>query len=205
MTITYSYLRVSTDEQDVSNQRHGVLEYANAQGLSLVFVEDQVSGAKQWRDRKLGTLILETASAGDVVIFAEITRIARSTLQVLEVLQVARERELTIHIAKQRMTLDDSIQATIMSTVLALVGEIDRAFIQMRTREALHKRRAEGMTLGRPKGAKSSQLLLDPHSREIQNLLDKGVSKCAIARLYNCSPGTVSYWVKERKELLKSA
>ena len=41
----YAYLRVSTDQQDLDNQRHGILEYANQQGISgLQFVEDTVSG-----------------------------------------------------------------------------------------------------------------------------------------------------------------
>ena len=44
----YAYLRVSTDAQDVDNQRHGILEYANKHGFTnMNFVEDTVSGQKQ--------------------------------------------------------------------------------------------------------------------------------------------------------------
>ena len=51
----YAYLRVSTDAQDVENQKHGILEYANQNGISgLEFIEDTVSGKKKWRARKLG-------------------------------------------------------------------------------------------------------------------------------------------------------
>ncbi len=76
----YAYLRVSGDTQDVNNQKHGILEYSNRTGLSnLVFVEDCVSGAKKWRQRRLESL-LGGLSAGDVTIFSEVTRVARSTL-----------------------------------------------------------------------------------------------------------------------------
>jgi DNA invertase Pin-like site-specific DNA recombinase len=69
------YLRVSTDRQDVDNQRHGILEYANTHGLAPVqFVEDAASGRMAWRDRAIGQLLIETANAGDI--FAEISRMA---------------------------------------------------------------------------------------------------------------------------------
>jgi DNA invertase Pin-like site-specific DNA recombinase len=56
--MNYAYLRISTDSQDVDNQRHGILEYANRQSLTgLNFVEDTVSGKKKWKDRKLGELV----------------------------------------------------------------------------------------------------------------------------------------------------
>ena len=122
----YAYLRVSTDQQDVENQRYGILEYANAQNLgSLQFVEDTVSGRQAWRDRGVGELLTETAQAGDVVLFAEISRMARSTLQVLEILEQSMARELIIHIAKQHMVLDGSMQSRIMATVLGLTAEIE--------------------------------------------------------------------------------
>jgi DNA invertase Pin-like site-specific DNA recombinase len=73
---TYAYLRVSTDRQDIANQRHGILEYANTHGLAPVqFVEDAASGRLAWRDRALGRLLCDSAVGGDVVIFAEISRV----------------------------------------------------------------------------------------------------------------------------------
>ena len=66
--VQYAYLRVSTNQQDVDNQRHGIFEYANQKNLGhLKFVEDTVSGQKSWRERELGKLLTTTASQGDVV------------------------------------------------------------------------------------------------------------------------------------------
>ncbi len=91
----------------------------------------------------VGKLILETAKSGDIIIFAEISRMARSTLQVLEILECCVQREIKVHIAKQQMVLDDSMQSRITSTVLGLAAEIEREFISLRTTEALAKRKAE--------------------------------------------------------------
>ncbi len=96
--VTYAYLRVSTNQQDVDNQRHGILEYANQKSLGhLEFIADSVSGQKRWRDRQLGELLTETAYAGDLVIFAEISRMARSTLQVLEILECWKLSIISTH------------------------------------------------------------------------------------------------------------
>ena len=203
MTI-YAYLRVSTNQQDVDNQRHGILEYANQKSLGhLEFVEDSVSGQKRWRDRELGKLLTETASADDTVVFAEISRMARSTLQVLEILECCMQRGVSVHIAKQRMVLDDSMPSRITATVLGLAAEIERELISLRTTEALAKRKAAGKTLGRPKGKQSASLKLDAREQEIKMYLAKGISKRSIAKLVDCAPSTLYYWLK-RHRLLKS-
>lgn len=204
--VTYAYLRVSSDHQDVDNQRHGILEYANACGLSsLQFVEDTASGRLTWRSRAVGLLLTETAQAEDVVIFAEISRMARSTLQVLEMLECCMRRQITVHIAKQRMVLDSSMQSRITATVLGLAAEIEREFISLRTTEALAKRKAEGKPLGRPKGSQSQRLKLDDKEAEIRDYLAKGISKRSIAKLVDCAPSTLYDWLGRRQIHVQSS
>ena len=196
---TYAYLRVSTDRQDVANQRHGILEYANTHGLAPIqFVEDATSGRVAWRERAIGQLLTAMAHAGDVVIFAEVSRMARSTLQVLEMLEMGMARELHMHIAKQRMILDGSLNSRIAATVLGLAAEIERELIAARTREALAKRKAEGKPLGRPRGARSARLKLDTHADEICGYLAKGISKRSIAKLVGCAESTLYDWMARR-------
>ncbi len=203
--VTYAYLRVSTNQQDVDNQRHGILEYANQRSLGhLEFVADSVSGQKRWRDRELGQLLTQTAIAGDIIIFAEISRMARSTLQVLEILECCVQKKISVHIAKQQMVLDDSMQSRITSTVLGLAAEIERELISMRTTEALAQRKAAGKTLGRPRGKQSAKLKLDAKEQEIKMYLSKGISKRSIAKLVDCAPSTLYHWLK-RNQLFKSS
>ena len=194
----YAYLRVSTDQQDVDNQKHGILEYANANGMAgLVFVEDVASGKLAWQQRKLGELLLKECKAGDTVVFAEISRMARSTLQVLEILKHCIDAGINVHIGKQKMILDGSMQSRITATVLGLAAEIEREFISIRTKEALAKRKAEGVRLGRPPG-KAERVKLDAYAGQIMDYLSKGISKRDIARLLECSHTTLYEWLSRR-------
>jgi DNA invertase Pin-like site-specific DNA recombinase len=197
--VIYAYLRVSSDRQDLQNQRHGILEYANIHGLSPIrFIEDTVSGREQWQKRGVGQLITETATEKDVIIFSEVSRMARSTLQVLEMLESCVHRQINVHIAKQGIVLDGSMQSRITATVLGLAAEIERELIVLRTTEALAKRKAEGKTLGRPKGKQSARLKLDAKEAEIRSYLAKGISKRSIAKLVDCSPSTLYEWLERR-------
>jgi DNA invertase Pin-like site-specific DNA recombinase len=198
MTI-YAYLRVSTDKQDVDNQRHGLLEYANTHKLvPLEFREDTVSSKIRWRERGIGK-ILAGARAGDVILAAEVSRLARSTLQVLEILEHAAEKGVSVHIVKNRMVMDGSIQSRITATVLGLAAEIEREFISARTVEALARRKAQGLPLGRPKGAKAKKVKLDEHRETIVSYLKKGVSKLSIAKIIECSPSTLYAWIDRNR------
>lgn len=193
---TYAYIRVSTDRQDLDNQRHGVIEYAKANGLEpLTFFDDTVTGKKNWRDRDLGKL-LDQAKKGDVLLVAEISRLARSTLQVLEILEHAATKEIAVHVVKNRMVMDKSLPAKITATVLGLAAEIEREFISARTTEALARRKAQGLPLGRPKGRTNDERKLDKRKDEIKDLLQKGVHKTSIARIIGCSPNTLYLWME---------
>jgi DNA invertase Pin-like site-specific DNA recombinase len=196
----YAYLRVSTDVQDVANQRHGILEYCNKNNLTaLTFIEDTVSGKKAWKDRKVGELIHTDMVKGDTLIVAEISRLARSTLQVLDILETCANKGINVHIAKQNLMFTEkgNMTSTIMATVLGMVAQIEREFISMRTVEALAARKANGMKLGRPVG-RMSTVKLDKQADEIRDYLRKGVSKRAIAKIVDCSPNTLYDWVKRR-------
>ncbi|PHS23056.1 MAG: resolvase [Robiginitomaculum sp.] len=196
--MNYAYLRISTDSQDVDNQRHGILEYANSRNLTgLNFIEDTVSGKKKWKDRKLGELV-EILVKGDVIVFAEISRMARSTLQVLEILEVCISRGISVHITKQNIVLDGSLQAKIMATMLGLAAEIERDFISMRTTEALAARKAAGQILGRPRGP-AENLKLDRLRPDIEKYLRKDLSVRSIAKLIDQPVTTVHDYVKRHK------
>ncbi len=73
-----------------------------------ILVEDTVSGREKWESRGIGLLLTETAIAEDVIIFSEVSRMARSTLQVLEMLECCVRRGINVHIAKEGMVLDGS-------------------------------------------------------------------------------------------------
>lgn len=196
----YAYLRVSKDEQDINNQKHGILEYANKNSITdLIFIEDKVSSRIAWDKRKIGELITHTATQGDTVIFAEVSRMARSVLEVLDILKISMERELKIYISKQNLSLDNSLQAKIYATVLGLAAEIEREFISARTKEALAKLKAEGKTLGRPKGSIGKSLKLDKHKKEIIELINKNVSVASISKIFDANYQTMTRYIGKLK------
>jgi DNA invertase Pin-like site-specific DNA recombinase len=121
---------------------------------------DEASGRMNWCERAVGKLLTETAQPGDIVMFPEISRMARSTLQVLEMLEHCARCGITVHVAKQKMVLDGSMQSHITATVLGLAAEIEREFISLRTSEAMARRKAQGLaSVGRkvacPRGLSS--------------------------------------------------
>lgn len=118
----FAYIRVSTDKQDLDNQKFGVIEYAKKKKYTpIIFFEDQVSGKKSWKERGLKKLIDQTKK-GDVLLVSEISRLARSTLQVLEFLQEAANKEISVHIVKSNMIMDDSLNSKITAVVLGLAA-----------------------------------------------------------------------------------
>ena len=82
--MNHIYLRVSTDHQDAENQKTGILAYLTERGQTHVMLHtDTASGAVSWRERGLLPL-LEQCEPGDTIICAEVSRIGRSTVDVLD-------------------------------------------------------------------------------------------------------------------------
>ena len=191
------YLRVSTTEQDLEKNKADILHFANERGLVPVeWVEEKVSGTKDWRKRKLGE-VLPTLKAGDTIIVPELSRLGRSTLQILEVMKEAKEREIAVHALKGGWSLNGSMESKIVLQVLAMVSEIERDLISARTKEALKARKEAGVRLGRPPGPGKSKL--DPHREEIIEKLALGVPKVRIARRYSVTEATLYNWMNKNE------
>jgi DNA invertase Pin-like site-specific DNA recombinase len=93
----FAYLRVSTDTQDLNNQKVGVVDYAKSRDITIhkFIIEENVSGTIDWRKREIGK-IFDKAVKGDIVLTSEISRLSRTTLQVLEILKAAAEKEIAM-------------------------------------------------------------------------------------------------------------
>lgn len=197
--MNHIYLRVSTDHQDAENQKTGILEYLTARGMTHVMLHtDTASGSTSWRDRALYDL-LDEAMPGDAIVVAEVSRIGRSTVDVLDFFREATGRGIKTIVTKSGLVVDDSLQSKITTTVLALAGEIEREFLLARTAEGYRRARAAGVRVGRPPGATSASKI-DTKGHEIAALLKAGVSRSAIARILGVSRGTVLRFIKRTQE-----
>lgn len=202
---TYAYLRVSTVEQNTDKNKLEVLKFANDRKLgSVEFVEEQISGKSNFKKRQLGAL-LNKMQKDDVLIVPELSRIARSITQIFEVIDITKQKGIVLYSIKEDFSNNDkSITSTVTTTVFALVAQIERDLISLRTIEALQSKKAQGIKLGRPKGKKGKSKL-DENKEEILKLVELKVPKTIIARQYNTSTANLHRFLKScRLELQKT-
>ncbi len=183
---TYSYLRVSTLEQNTEKNKLEILKFANSKKLGNVeFIEEQISGKANFKKRQLG-ILLNKIKKDDILIVPELSRIARSITQIFEVIEIAKQKGVVLYSLKENFNSSDkSITSTVATTIFALVAQVERDLISMRTKEALQAKKAMGIKLGRPKGKGKSKL--DVHKEDILKLINLKVPKTIIARQYNTS------------------
>lgn len=194
----YGYIRVSTDRQTVENQRFEINNFCEKNTLVVdKWIEETISGVKELNDRKLGKL-LKRMKRDDVLICSELSRLGRNLLMIMGILNECMNRDIQVWTIKDNYRLGSDINSKVLAFAFGLSAEIERNLISQRTKEALARKRAEGVILGRPKGSKSSKTKLTGQERRIKELLDKRVSYSAIGRILGVHRLTVSSFVKER-------
>jgi len=192
---TIAYLRVSTVEQDLEKNKADILTFANNKDFGKVkFVEEKVSGMKNWKHRKIKQVI-DDLSKGDRLIVPEFSRLGRSMLEIMEMLSILKDKEVNVYAVKGNWELNGSLQSKIMAMVFSIASEIERDLISKRTKEALKARKVAGVKLGRPKGAGKSKL--DEFKEEIVALLRNGSSKKFVANRYGTSQVNLYNWLKK--------
>ena len=152
----YGYIRVSTDKQNVENQRFEIENYCRERGMIVnSWIEETISGTKKIDQRKLGKL-LNKLKKDDILICAELSRLGRNMFMIMSILNYCMEREIKVWTIKDNYRLGDDLTSKVLAFAFGLSAEIERNLISQRTKEAFAKKRAEGIILGRPKGRKSS-------------------------------------------------
>ena len=194
----YGYIRVSSDKQTIENQRFEISNFCEKNSLTIdVWVEETISGMTRVENRKLGKL-LKRMKKGDVLICSELSRLGRNLLMIMGVLNECMNRDIQVWTIKDNYRLGSDINSKVLAFAFGLSAEIERNLISQRTKEALARKKAEGVILGRPKGSKSAKTKLTGQEKQIKELLEKKVSYSAIGRILGVHRLTVSAFVKER-------
>ena len=194
--MNYGYIRVSTDRQTVENQRFEISNFCRREGLVVDgWIEETISGTKSYDKRELGKLLGKTRK-GDLIVCTELSRLGRNLFMVMEILNTCMNKECRVWTIKDGYRLGDDIQSKVLAFAFGLSAEIERNLISQRTQEALARKRAEGVVLGRPEGAKNSHYKLDSKEVEIRRLLAKRWSLSAIARKLGVSKNTLKRWIE---------
>lgn len=193
----YGYIRVSSDKQTVENQRFEINRFCEKHIMVVDrWIEETISGTKEVNKRKLGGL-LDTMQKGDILICAELSRLGRNLLMIMAILNQCMKNEIQVWTIKDNYRLGSDINSKVLAFAFGLSAEIERNLISQRTKEALARKRAEGVVLGRPHGSKSKVKKLTGRELEIKSLLDKKVSKSAIARILGVHRMTVSDFINK--------
>ena len=193
------YVRVSTVRQDADIQRHEILEYANKNHLHIDdFIEVEISSRRDKKQRRI-TELLERLEPGDTLIVSELSRLGRSTSEVIDIVNELIAKEIKFIAIKQGLSISaqHDMQSKVMVTMFSLFAELERDIISERTKAALAAKKAGGKKLGKPKGT-LQESKLDPHQDRIKEFLQHGVAKSAIARMLGTSRNNLVNYIRTR-------
>lgn len=207
--MTVGYIRVSTDTQVTSNQKNEILNYAHELHVKVdKFIDVTMSSRKNMRDRLIDDLFT-SLSLGDMLIISELSRLGRSTQEVLQTIEKLMSIGVELHIIKQKMVINpnnkNDFVSKAMITLMSLFSELERDLISQRTTEALKARKAQGVVLGKPKGT-TQKSKYDAHVDRIVELHTLGLSLNKIVSNHlepvmgkgNCSVASLSVYLKRR-------
>lgn len=198
----YGYIRVSSDKQTVENQRFEINNFCKRENLAIDgWIEETISGTKAYNKRQLGVL-LKRIQKDDLIICAELSRLGRNLFMIMEILNICMTKEAKVWTIKDNYRLGDDIQSKVLAFAFGLSAEIERNLISQRTKEALARKKAEGVKLGRPKGRRSApeKYKLNGKDNLISELMKAGVSKRRIAKICKVDRNTLDRYLKMMAE-----
>ena len=195
------YARVSSenDRQDTSRQITDLQKFSEAQDMEIVKIyEEHISGSKKNEERQVLTECLDysTGNNVDYLLLSELSRLGRSTLQVLKSLERLHEAKVSVYIQNLGIySLQPNGEvnpiASILITVLAEMGNIERSNIQYRLNSGRAQYVMNGGKLGRKTGTIKSEDKKREEYKEVISLLKRGYSIRNTAKLTGSSISTV--------------
>lgn len=193
---TIGYIRVSSNKQALEHQKYELQQFAKSSKIHIDnWIAETISSRKPLYKRKLGNL-LENLNDGDILIACEISRLGRSLLEVMKILEICLNKNCQVWTIKENYRLGNDIQSKVMAFAFGLSAEIERNLISQRTKASLESIRAQGKKLGRPFAAQSKRLKLTKNTTRIKELLDSGVSKNQISKIMNVQNITLRRFIK---------
>jgi DNA invertase Pin-like site-specific DNA recombinase len=190
------YVRISTDKQTIKNQRFEILNFVDKKKWVVdKWVEETVSGTRNFKDRLIGQTIHDMDS-GDTLVVSELSRLGRSLMEIMSILHNCMERDIKVMATKEGYELGNNINSKVLAFAFSLSAEIERELISQRTKEALARKKQEGKKLGRPKGSLAKTTKLTGKEEFIRDMLEKKISISAIGRILVVHRLTVHNFIK---------
>lgn len=190
--MTYAYIRVSTNKQHTDNQISEIKRFCKANKLVVnEWVVEVISGTKSPNKRKLGKL-MENVQEGDLIICTELSRLGRSLIMIMNILQYFLEKNISVWTIKDGYKLGDDIQSKVLAFAFGLSAEIERKLISERTKQGLQRAKEKGVRIGRVKGKKNTYYKLSQYDAYIKKQLSKGRSKLSLAKEFGVTWKTLN-------------
>ena len=195
--MVYGYIRISTDKQTIKNQRFEIKNFAKRKDLCVdEWIEEVISATKRLDERKFGQLLIKMTK-GDILITTELSRMGRNLMQIMSILHNCMEKDIMVLTSKEGYELGNNINSKVLAFAFGLSAEIERNLISQRTKEALARKKAEGVILGRPIGSsRPENYKLFGKDKQIANLRGQRLSYSAIAKIMGVHRLTVANYVK---------
>lgn len=200
--MVYGYIRVSTDKQTVENQRYEINAFAFKEKIEIsAWFEETISGSIDYETRKLGKL-LSKMRPGDIMICTELSRLGRSLFMIMSILNLCMKQNVQVWTIKDNYRLGSDISSKVLAFAFGLSAEIERNLISQRTKEALARKKAEGIKLGRPRGSKNKKYKLTGKEKLIEQFFAKGMSMSYIAKQLNVHRITLKRFLQKNRDQL---
>lgn len=197
--MVYGYIRVSTECQTTENQKMQIEKYCKLQGIKKIkWYSEKISGTKNPEKRKLGEL-LKVVKEGDIIICTELSRLGRSLIMIMNVLNDCLSKGVRVSAIKENFELDNSIACKALMFAFGLSAEIERNLISERTKMGLERARKDGKRIGRQKGEKPKRYKLTPYKDKIREQFNSGFSINRLAHIYGVRWSTMKSFCKEIK------
>ena len=138
------YIRVSSVKQTLEHQRFEIEQFTKGMNLNIdKWIEEKISSRKTLESRKLG-LLLDNLQVNDILIACEISRLGRSLLEVMRILEICLNKNCQVWTIKENYRLGNDIQSKVLAFAFGLAAEIERNLISQRTKSSLANLRAAG-------------------------------------------------------------
>ena len=195
------YIRVSSNKQTLEHQHFEIDQFAKKQKLSIdLWVEEKISSRKALKKRKLG-MILDNLKENDILIACEISRLGRSLLEVMKILETCLNKNCQVWTLKENYRLGNDIQSKVLAFAFGLAAEIERNLISQRTKSSLANLKASGKKLGRPLSSESKKLKLSENAKKVHYLLSQGYTKSKVAQMLEVQRSTLRRFLSRSDKL----
>ena len=198
----YGYIRVSTEEQNLENQKKAISEQFSINE----WIEEKKSGTIDYHKRSLGNL-LEKLKENDILVITELSRLGRSISMIFDIISDLKKRKVRVIAIKNNFDMNPENSNDIVSSVIlfafSLSAQLEREMISERTKLGLATARSRGKRIGRQKGEKVYNVKLRKYEKEIISAYKKGQSINSLAKEYDVKWITVKTFLVKFSKMKK--